>query len=76
MNLFSAAIAVCGNSNSQVKCTTLKAYFNSVNGKMSRKIYHIQATNEDDEHLIETVYYIHLKLVLYENFYIEEMMFI
>ena len=33
---------------------------------MSSKIYHIQATleliNEDDEHLIETVYYIHLKL--------------
>ena len=51
---------------------------------MSSKIYHIQATlelmtcNEDDEHLIETVYsIIHLKLVLslnkYENFYITEM---
>ena len=56
-------------------------------GNMSNKIYHIQATleyNEDDEHIIETVYYIHLKLVLsdvcnlnkYENLYITEMMFI
>ena len=65
----------------------LKAYFSSMNGKMSSEIYHIQATllwnscNEDDEHLIETVYYVHLKLVMsnvckYDNLYITEMMFI
>ena len=32
-----------------------------MNGKWAAKIYHIQATLEleDDEHLIETVYYIH-----------------
>ena len=41
----------------QVKCTIFKAHFSSVNGTMSSKIYHIQATLEDDEHLIETVYY-------------------
>ena len=50
------------------KCTILKAYFSSMNGKMSSKIYHIQATleqsNVDGEHLIETVYSIDLKLVL------------
>ena len=28
------------------KCTILKAYFSSVNGKMSSKTYHIQATLE------------------------------
>ena len=52
----------------------MKAYFNSVNGKMSSKIYHNQVTplitlklnscNEDDEHSIETVYYIHLKPIV------------
>ena len=30
----------------QVKCTIFKAYFSSLNGTMSSKIYHIQATLE------------------------------
>ena len=30
----------------------------------SNSIYKLNSSNEDDEHFIETVYYIHLKLVL------------
>ena len=41
----------------------LKANFNSVNGKMSSKIYH-KSCYEDNEHLIETVYYILKPIVL------------
>ena len=47
--------------------------------------YKLNSCNEDDEHSIETVYYINLKPIVlsdvcnlnkYENLYITEMMFI